>query len=141
MKKERKSKAEKSQQDDDALQMDDRYSEITTNPLFREIARKERKVVLDKRFKGIFNDKRFATTESKIDKHGRPIVFGKHESLEMVYEMDSDESDTSESEAEEATDGREIRLDLARGEGNVSSSDEEENEEEEEENTPIVRML
>lgn len=31
---------------------DERYKEISGNPLFREIRRNERKVVVDKRFKG-----------------------------------------------------------------------------------------
>lgn len=31
---------------------DERYKEIAGNPLFREIRRNERKVVVDKRFKG-----------------------------------------------------------------------------------------
>lgn len=34
---------------------DERYKEIAGNPLFREIRRNERKVVVDKRFKGTFD--------------------------------------------------------------------------------------
>lgn len=162
--------------EDTGLHGDDRYQEIAGNPLFREIRRKERKVVVDKRFKGeVYNFKRrnhgkFRETLSRNfrdirrqevrhhrseDRQARPAnklrkarvaVEGVRPRREVVTYLghlnpiilsESDESDKSSSagsddEEESEPDERQIRLDLARGEGNVSSSDEEEGELDEE---------
>jgi len=60
--------------DDDGLHvMDDpRFSRFSSDPKFRPLPKKERKVAVDDRFKGLFKDKRFAAKDAAVDKRGRP---------------------------------------------------------------------
>ena len=41
------------------MQSDDRFKHIGKDPRFRELRRKDRKVAIDKRFKGMFKDDQF----------------------------------------------------------------------------------
>lgn len=138
MKKHVKKRSSAAKQKTKALEEDERYKAVLSDPMFSEMRRKERKVVVDDRFKEMFTDKRFAGSRAQIDKRGRPVKLGRKAGLERLYEVDegekaSEESDASAPEDEASGSENEVRtkkskltLDLARGEGNlVSSSDEE----------------
>ncbi|XP_072398415.1 ESF1 homolog [Diabrotica undecimpunctata] len=82
---------------------DSRFTHIKTDPKFRRIPKKERKVKIDKRFQSMFNDKKFKVKYT-IDKRGRPVNHTSNEDLKRYYELSSEsESSTSESENEEQT--------------------------------------
>lgn len=55
--------------------------------------KKEKKVKVDSRFKAMFDDERFASTTSTVDRHGRPVnKLKSREDLRNLYELEeSDE--------------------------------------------------
>lgn len=110
-----------------ALAEDERFKEVSENVLFKEMKRKERKIQIDNRFKGMFTDDNFAVGRSKIDPRGRPLGKDERKDLKELYRINSDEekddSDIDDLKREDDED-LEIKLDLARGTGNTVSSDE-----------------
>ena len=54
-----------------AVVKDPRFSIMHSKPVFKKMARANAKVVLDKRFKAVLTDKRFATGHAGVDKYGR----------------------------------------------------------------------
>ncbi|XP_028133942.2 ESF1 homolog [Diabrotica virgifera virgifera] len=80
---------------------DSRFAHIKTDPKFRRIPKKERKVKIDKRFQSMFKDKQFKVKYT-IDKRGRPVNHTSNEDLKRYYELSSEsESSVSESESDE----------------------------------------
>ena len=80
--------------------MDDpRFTKLFTDPKFRNVPKKEKKVKIDQRFQSLFKDKKFVSKVS-VDKRGRPGNFSTKENYEKFYQMDSD----SDSESEEDED-------------------------------------
>ncbi|KAF8525159.1 hypothetical protein BU17DRAFT_62867 [Hysterangium stoloniferum] len=106
---------------------DPRFARLKTDPRFRKPRKKNKKVVIDDRFKSIFdegektkggNGKRRAK-ETKIDKYGRKIsVAHDSDNLKRFYRLEEDE------EGDNAAAEPSIP-DLARGEVLLESSDEE----------------
>lgn len=85
------------------LTNDDRFADIATNPLFKEIPRKKKKVVVDERFQAMFTDDRFKTGKSgKIDKRGRCLDLSSSKHLASLYDMNDD--DTNDEVEEIGTD-------------------------------------
>jgi hypothetical protein len=83
------------------LKKDDRFAHITKDPRFHQLPSKERKVKIDKRFKSMFEEKKFKLKYT-VDKRGRPINTSTNENLRKFYELsDSDSEDSIESEEEE----------------------------------------
>ncbi|XP_057654219.1 ESF1 homolog [Diorhabda carinulata] len=86
---------------------DKRFSHIKTDPKFRRIPKKERKVKIDKRFESMFKDKKFKVKYT-IDKRGRPVNHTSNEDLKRYYELSSEsestdiESDIEETDLKEA---------------------------------------
>ncbi|XP_041068119.1 ESF1 homolog [Carcharodon carcharias] len=76
---------------------DGRFSQVMTDPRFWEMPDKERKIKIDKRFQGMFHDKKFKLNYT-MDKRGRPINHSTTEDLKRFYDLDSDDSDLGESE-------------------------------------------
>lgn len=134
--------------------MDDpRFSKLFTDPKYRNVPKKERKVKIDDRFQALFKDKRFVSKVS-VDKRGRPGDFSTKENYEKFYRMDtSDEDDDSSDDGgkkakvkkpkEVAKAIKDPNVDYARGEaflsdsssGEEDSSDDETSEKKEEEET------
>ncbi|KCV69939.1 hypothetical protein H696_03404 [Fonticula alba] len=91
---------------------DQRFSKAATDLRFRKAPRKVTKIQVDSRFKGMFEDDRFATIAS-VDRYGRPVAESKKKravsDLHRFYELDkeasdansSDQASDSEAEAEE----------------------------------------
>ena len=78
------------------IKQDSRFAHIGKDPRFRGLRKKERKVKIDRRFKGMFNDGRFKLKYS-VDKRGRPIHTTTNENLKKYYDIsDNDESDEDE---------------------------------------------
>lgn len=107
---------------------DPRFAQIHTNPKFALPKKKDSKVVIDKRFKGMLKDDDF-TTKAKVDRYGRKIEAKEGaEEIKRYYRLEDEDEDedatTSESEEEQE------KYDPARGGGFESSSDEEDSDEE-----------
>ncbi|XP_053214586.1 ESF1 homolog [Panonychus citri] len=104
--------------------MDDRFKKVLTDPRFKRLPSRKKKIKIDSRFEGMF-DKRF-NGEPLIDKRGRKVQNTKNDGLKRFYELTEDGEKPGVSDI-----GRKLR-----GEGNdedSSSSDESSSEEEEEE--------
>jgi len=140
---------------------DERFKKFATDPKFRSVPKKEKKVKIDARFQSMFTDKKFSN-KVKVDKRGKPETFTTKETYQKYYRQekkgkkkggkddaaaaasssDSSDSDDDEEEEEEvakvkANDKKAAMksdVDYARGEGVLeSSSSEEESSDEEEE--------
>ncbi|XP_059842179.1 ESF1 homolog [Hypanus sabinus] len=79
---------------------DERFSRVMKDPRFWEMPEKERKVKIDKRFQGMFHEKKFKLNYT-VDKRGRPIHHSTTEDLKRFYDLDSDDSDLVEDECTE----------------------------------------
>ena len=78
--------------------MDDpRFSKFQTDPKFRTVPRKERKVKIDDRFSAVLKDKKFVS-KVNVDKRGRPGNFSTKENYQKFYELDSSDSESSDEE-------------------------------------------
>jgi hypothetical protein len=76
-----------------------RFSRVQKDPRFRRPARKETKIQVDDRFKGIFNDPKF-TRPYSVDKYGRKVDSknASRKEMEKFYKLD----EVEESKAEES---------------------------------------
>lgn len=80
---------------------DKRFSHILTDPKFRKIPKRERKVKIDNRFQSMFKDKKFKVKYT-VDKRGRPVNHTSSEDLKRYYELSSgEESSKSDAESED----------------------------------------
>lgn len=77
--------------------MDDRFDHVFKDPRFQRVPVKEKKLKIDKRFKGMFNDKRFSLKYT-VDKRGRPINSSTSENLQKYYKLSDDDDDKEEEE-------------------------------------------
>ncbi|XP_076282548.1 ESF1 homolog isoform X1 [Lasioglossum baleicum] len=84
----------------DALVSDARFAHIAKDPKFKRIPKAERKVKIDKRFQGMFKDKRF-TVQYTVDKRGRPVSQTSSENLKKYYDLSSSEEEEEEVVAED----------------------------------------
>ncbi|KAK2142875.1 hypothetical protein NP493_4727g00000 [Ridgeia piscesae] len=100
---------------------DKRFAHIGRDPRFRELKKQHHKVKIDRRFKGMFNDKRFKV-KYMVDKRGRPVQTSSSDHLRRYYHISSsDEEGTSGSEEEE-----EEEEEVGRGKEGKSSDKKEE---------------
>ena len=67
---------------------DPRFKRLRTDPKFRNVPKKERKIKIDQRFQSLLEDKKFGSKVS-IDKRGRPGNFSTKENFAKFYELDS----------------------------------------------------
>merc|ERR1711862_624377 len=79
----------------DTLKDDARFKHIARDPRFRKMKRKDRKVKIDKRFHGMFNDKNFKLKYT-VDKRGRPVNTSTNENLQRYYDVSSSEEESNE---------------------------------------------
>jgi hypothetical protein len=114
-KKTKKRDVDKSQS---TLADDQRFCRVNADPKFRDIPRKERKTIIDQRFASMFTTDKFSY-KSKIDKRGRPVAINSDQHLKRLYQLSSDEEDSDNDKTIEEEPP--INIDLARGDGNLSS--------------------
>ncbi|GJE99497.1 hypothetical protein PsYK624_157610 [Phanerochaete sordida] len=101
---------------------DPRFARLKNDPRFRRIRKKEDKVVVDERFKDIFDDgkgkKKSKKGKGRVDKYGRPVSeTHDQDNLRRFYRLEGEEELDPEAPK---------RPDYARGEVLLESSDEEE---------------
>lgn len=72
------------------MDADPRFQRFSTDPKFRKVPRKVRKVAIDSRFKAMFggDNRAFSETKAKVDKRGRPIKFNAKENFRRYYNID-----------------------------------------------------
>ncbi|KAG7099180.1 hypothetical protein E1B28_001049 [Marasmius oreades] len=104
---------------------DPRFARLKTDPRFRRPRKHQSKVVVDERFKSVFQPKQKSkgknTTSVRVDKYGRALAEGHdEENLKRFYRLENDEESGSNVP------------DYARGGVLMESSDEEDNLAEEE---------
>ncbi|XP_078040331.1 ESF1 homolog isoform X2 [Augochlora pura] len=90
----------------DPLLSDARFAHVAKDPKFKRIPKTERKVKIDKRFQGMFKDKKFVV-QYTIDKRGRPGNQTSSENLRKYYDLSS--SDEDEEEEVEHEEEKEIK--------------------------------
>lgn len=84
----------------DVLASDARFAYMAKDPKFKRIPKAERKVKIDKRFQGMFKDKRF-TVQYTVDKRGRPVSQTSSENLKKYYDLSSSEEEEEEDDVED----------------------------------------
>ena len=136
---------------------DDRFSRFSTDPKFLSVARKDKKVNVDKRFGALFQENgNFSASEYSADARGRPKIISKSKkcNYKTLYHIQNSDhspvSNTSYASGEEKTiEGTiknttnskllDTKVDYARGEANLyssSSSDEESSTEDSSDDDP-----
>jgi len=121
---------------------DSRFSKFKTDPKFRNVPKKQRKVQIDERFQSMFKDKKFVSKVS-VDKRGRPGNYSTKENFEKFYHLEnSDEEDDTDDENKASNDMgtavKDTNVDYARGEAVLSdSSSEEEGDDDTDEDVEI----
>lgn len=113
--------------------MDDpRFTKLFSDPKFRNVPKKERKVKIDNRFQSLFKDKKFVSKVS-VDKRGRPGNYSTKENYEKFYQMESDDESSDEEEEVMKKKPKTVKeaikdksVDYARGEAVLSDSSSEE---------------
>ncbi|KAF8092316.1 hypothetical protein N665_0417s0013 [Sinapis alba] len=120
---------------------DSRFSSAHTNPRFRRLPRRESKVTIDSRFKGVLSDK----ASAPVDKRGKRRIRGSaKDSLKEYYRIEEDDNNNKkkkqkrkeddESGDDDESEGEEKMMALeaeARQRKSEQSSEEEESDEEE----------
>ncbi|KJA29425.1 hypothetical protein HYPSUDRAFT_127220 [Hypholoma sublateritium FD-334 SS-4] len=115
---------------------DPRFARLKSDPRFRRPKTKTNKVVIDDRFKSVF-EKDKTKAGRKVDKYGRPVAKTEaQDNLRRYYRLEGEDEDgaaADEAEARSGDDAEGPRIpDLARGEVLLESSDDEEEEDEDE---------
>ncbi|KIM48253.1 hypothetical protein M413DRAFT_439980 [Hebeloma cylindrosporum] len=98
---------------------DPRFARLKSDPRFRRPKKKNSRVVIDERFKSVFEQDKKKKSRGKVDKYGRPVSdTQEQENLRRYYQLEDEP---------EKGDEAPHRPDLARGEALLESSDEEDN--------------
>lgn len=124
---------------DAPMTTDPRFARVHTDPRFLKPKRDDTKVVVDERFKGLFEDDK-SNRKKRTDKYGRKITKEKSDADQMkrFYRLEDEDLDPSKGvDSEEEQDSDEDdedagTVDYARGEGDLESSSEEESSSESE---------
>lgn len=98
--------------------MDERFKAVLMDPRFKSMKKTERKVKIDSRFSGMFNESRFKL-KSSVDKRGQPVAREADEDLKSYYDL-SEEDETADQEVEsdkdvEKDDGSKMKPSSSRG--------------------------
>ncbi|PPQ62833.1 hypothetical protein CVT24_000527 [Panaeolus cyanescens] len=104
---------------------DPRFARLKTDPRFRRPRTKQTKVVVDERFKSVFDmSNKDKGKSKKVDKYGRRVSSKQdQENLRRYYRLENEDEQQEDNEESGPS-----RPDYARGEGLVESSSEEEDE-------------
>lgn len=117
-------------------EMDERFKAVLVDPRFKTMKKGERKIKIDSRFKGMFEENRFKF-KSTVDKRGQPIVHEANEDLKSYYDISDQDEEEKEDKKAQAKPGAKKRIvPDARGQDSdelLSSSSDESSDEEENE--------
>nr|SVE74993.1 EOG090X0289 [Daphnia dolichocephala] len=83
----------------DSALNDKRFANIGKDPRFRRVPTSTRKVVVDKRFNAMFNDRQFKLKYT-VDKRGKPTNLTSTEQLKDFYEIESEDDEESSEDAD-----------------------------------------
>ncbi|KAK6153487.1 hypothetical protein DH2020_013126 [Rehmannia glutinosa] len=85
---------------------DDRFKSAQSDPRFMEAPKKRSKVEIDSRFRRVFTDKSFTSSNAPVDKRGKPKNKDKAaDSLKHYYRLQPKEDETGVSPIDEKEDG------------------------------------
>eukprot|EP00126_Sphaerothecum_destruens_P013166 Sdes_comp22526_c0_seq1m20966 len=73
---------------------DDRFSGVHFDPRFKILPKNKSKVKIDSRFKSMFTDSRFSTSQV-VDKYGRANVSNVKEDLHKFYHLEEKDDEKS----------------------------------------------
>ncbi|KFK37577.1 hypothetical protein AALP_AA3G001400 [Arabis alpina] len=122
--KQRKGESGATEEEGKEMITDKRFSSAHTDPRFRRIPRRESKVTIDSRFKGMLTDKRFAPASAPVDKRGKRRRGGVRKgSLKEFYRIDEEEEE-KEKEKEESGDESESEKEIMDSKSEESSEEE-----------------
>ncbi|KAI0788484.1 hypothetical protein C8Q75DRAFT_799232 [Abortiporus biennis] len=114
---------------------DPRFARLKTDPRFRKIKKHESKVVVDERFKSVFDKGKKKKDKGKVrvDKYGRKLTETHEEdTLRRFYRLENEDEENEEAEAKP--------IDYARGEVLLESSDEEDEADEESDDGGVITL-
>ncbi|THH34041.1 hypothetical protein EUX98_g147 [Antrodiella citrinella] len=113
---------------------DPRFARLKSDPRFRHIRKKDAKVVVDDRFKSVFesgSSKKNKQSKGRVDKYGRSLADTYQEdNLRRFYRLENEEEEESTPKGP----------DYARGAVLLESSDEEEDEAESDDDEDVVLL-
>jgi hypothetical protein len=132
---------------------DPRFARLKSDPRFRRPKKHQNKVVIDERFKGVFDSKKakgqggahshqgrriacacsWCFCTGRVDKYGRAVAKNaERDNLRRFYRLEDEEDDGADEQ------GAPTRPDYARGEGLLESSDEDADESEDDDGVVTV---
>ena len=117
---------------------DDRFAHVHNDPRFQSLPKQKRKVKIDQRFKGMFEEKEFQMNYV-VDKHGRRIQKQGTDDIKRFYELD-DEEKVSGSE-HSSSEGENQRHPWMQELTSSSSSDSDSDESSEEEAEEVLEIV
>ena len=85
----------------DPILGDKRFAKLATDPKFRSVGKKHKKVKIDKRFQSLFTNEKFSS-KCAVDKRGRPKNLSAKESFEKFYRLEDSESDSASENSEKS---------------------------------------
>lgn len=74
---------------------DSRFEQAYSDPKFRRIPTKQKKIVIDDRFADMLTQPNFQLT-TKVDKRGRPVQHSAEDELKRFYQLEEKKKETSE---------------------------------------------
>uniref|UniRef100_A0A023F0N8 Uncharacterized protein n=2 Tax=Triatoma infestans TaxID=30076 RepID=A0A023F0N8_TRIIF len=93
------------------LFQDKRFSHVGSDPRFKNLPRRERKIKIDKRFQSVFTDEKFQLKYA-VDIRGRPVRETQSDNYKKYYDIssedNSDESEESDGNLEELDESRDV---------------------------------
>nr|SVE74054.1 EOG090X0289 [Daphnia barbata] len=95
----------------DSALNDKRFANIGKDPRFRRVPASTRKVVVDKRFNAMFNDRQFKLKYT-VDKRGKPTNLTSTEQLKDFYEIESEGDSNEDADVEDANSDDEKEIEI-----------------------------
>lgn len=113
------------------MESDSRFKHLVSDPRFRALRKKQRKVVIDERFKSMFEDHRF-TLDYSQDKRGWRKKRSTSDNLKKYYSLEDDpKEDVVEiKEVEEEEDGVDKEVEVCEHDESVLNKEDEQSDEE-----------
>uniref|UniRef100_A0A0V0G7T7 Putative esf1 n=1 Tax=Triatoma dimidiata TaxID=72491 RepID=A0A0V0G7T7_TRIDM len=82
------------------LFQDKRFNHVGSDPRFKNLPRRERKIKIDKRFQSVFTDKKFQLKYA-VDIRGRPVRETQSDNYKKYYDISSEDNSDESEESDE----------------------------------------